>query len=86
MLLAQKPLQLPVGFLGIRSVHRIIAMEHGRRLVAGELHDHRLIHPGFPHIGVKGVPEIVKPEVCRSLLFGRLLKKVVLMPLMGLPL
>jgi hypothetical protein len=38
-------------------------MEQSRRFVTGELHDHRVIHAGFPHVGVKSVPEIVKPEV-----------------------
>jgi hypothetical protein len=37
-------------------------LEHGSRFVTGELLDCRLVHAGFPHIGVKSMPEIVKPE------------------------
>ena len=28
-----------------------------------ELHDHRLVNPRLPHVGVKGMAQIMKPEV-----------------------
>lgn len=60
-LLAQMFFQFLISIPCIGDI--ILSLEHGRRLVPRELHDHRLVHPRFAHIGVKGVAQIVKPEI-----------------------
>ncbi len=61
-LLAQQGLQFLVGFPGVPGIHGIIAMEHRRRLVAGKLHDDRMVHARPAQVRVKGVAQVMEPK------------------------
>ena len=66
LLILQVLLHFLVGVLSVFNIHGIVAVEHGGRLVAGELHDDRGVGPCPPHVGIEGVAEIMEPEVSNA--------------------
>src|SRR5262245_11888056 len=65
--------RLPHGRLGPRQrlsdvglVHDPVAPVHRRRLVAADLHRHRLAHPSFLHVADRRPPKVVEEDTADS--------------------
>jgi hypothetical protein len=61
--LYQEALPASHSALGVLEIDGIILLEHRRRLVAGELHDYRLVNTRLTHISNEGVAQVMKSEV-----------------------
>ncbi len=51
--------QLLHRVLRVRLIDGVVARKHRESLVAGQLHDDRLINPGFSHVRIEGMPQVV---------------------------
>jgi len=64
--LPQHLLQFLAGLLCVGKIYRIITLKHAGHFMPGQLHDHRLVHSRFSHIGDEGVSLVVKPEIINT--------------------
>ena len=51
------------GGPGVLRVDGVVPLEHRRRLVAGDLHDHAAVHPGLAHVRVERVAQVMDSQI-----------------------
>jgi hypothetical protein len=59
-------LQFLVGLLCVGKIHRVISLKPAGRFMASQSHDHRLVYPCLPHIGVEGMAKIMEPKIINT--------------------